>query len=69
MQSFFSNKNRLVILAGVVLLTLGLFLLGRGPADNKVALNVAPFILMFAYLVVLPIGILMSKDKQGKKQV
>ena len=67
MQDFFSPKNRLVILAGAGLLVLGFYLLGRGPADNKVALNVAPFVLMLAYAVVLPIGILMSKDKDGKK--
>ena len=67
MQDFFNSKNRLVILAGTVLLVLGFFLLGRGPADNKVALNVAPFVLMFAYAIVLPIGIMMSKDKDGKK--
>ncbi len=67
MQDFFSNKNRLVILAGTVILVLGFFLLGREPADNKIALNVAPFVLMFAYAIVLPIGILMSKDKDGKK--
>jgi predicted tellurium resistance membrane protein TerC len=67
MQNFFSNKNRLVILIGAVLLVVGFYLLGRGPADNKVALNVAPFVLMLAYVVVLPIGILMSKDKDGQK--
>ncbi len=67
MQDFFSNKNRLAILVGAVLLIVGFYLLGRGPADNKVALNVAPFVLMLAYAVVLPIGILMSKDKDGKK--
>ncbi len=67
MQDFFSNKNRLAILAGAIMLVVGFYLLGRGPADNKVALNVAPFVLMLAYAVVLPIGILMSKDKDGKK--
>jgi membrane-bound ClpP family serine protease len=67
MQDFFNNKNRLAILVGAGLLVLGFYLLGRGPADNKVALNVAPFVLMFAYAIVLPIGILMSKDKDGKK--
>ncbi len=67
MQDFFNTKNRLVILAGTVLLVFGFFLLGRGPADNKIALNVAPFVLMFAYAIVLPIGIMMSKDKDGKK--
>ncbi len=67
MQDFFSSKNRLVILAGAILLVIGFFLLGKGPADNKVALNVAPFVLVIAFFIVLPIGIMMGKDEDGKK--
>ncbi|MDB5103061.1 MAG: hypothetical protein JWP91_750 [Fibrobacteres bacterium] len=67
MQDFFSSKNYLGLLAGAVLLVIGFYLLGRGPADNKLALNVAPFILILAFAVVLPISILMGKDKEEKK--
>jgi predicted tellurium resistance membrane protein TerC len=67
MQDFFTKKNMLWILAGTVLLVVGFFLLGQGPADNKIALNVAPIILIIAYAVILPIGIWMAKDKEGKK--
>jgi membrane-bound ClpP family serine protease len=67
MKDFFSNKNRIIILSGAMLLILGFYLLGRGPADNKVALNIAPFVLMAAYAIILPIGILMNKDKDGTK--
>jgi hypothetical protein len=67
MQDFFGKKNYLGILLGAGLLVLGFFLLGLAPADNKIALNVAPFVLIFAYAVILPISILMDKDKNGKK--
>jgi predicted tellurium resistance membrane protein TerC len=67
MQDFFTKKNYLGILLGAVLLSLGFFLLGRGPADNKLALNVAPFILLLAFAVVLPISILMGKGKEEKR--
>ena len=67
MQAFFTKKNYLGILLGAVLLMIGFYLLGRGPADNKLALNVAPFILIFAFAVVLPISILMGRDKEEKK--
>ena len=40
--------------------------MGRGPADNKIALNVAPFILIFAFAVVLPVSILMGGKKEEK---
>ena len=67
MQDFFGTKNYLGLLIGAILLVVGFYLLGRGPADNKIALNVAPFILILAFAVVLPISILMGKDKEGKK--
>ena len=67
MQDFFSSKNYLGLLIGAVLLVIGFFLLGLKPADNKLALNVAPFLLIFAFAVVLPISILMGKDKEVKK--
>jgi hypothetical protein len=67
MQDFFNKKNYLGLLLGAVLLGLGFYLLGRGPADNKIALNVAPFILILAFAVVLPVSILMGKEKEGKK--
>lgn len=67
MQDFFSSKNYLGLLVGAVLLVIGFFLLGLKPADNKLALNVAPFLLILAFAVVLPISILMGKDKEVKK--
>ncbi len=51
---FFAKKNYLGIGLAILLLIVGFFLLGQKPADNSLALNVAPFVLLFAYLVVIP---------------
>ena len=67
MQDFFTKKNTIGILIGALLLVLGFFLLSMGPANNKIALNVAPFILVFAFAVVLPLSILWNRDGEGKK--
>jgi hypothetical protein len=66
MQNFFGKKNYLGILVGALLLLLGFFLLSRGPADNKTALNVAPFILFIAFVVVIPVSIMLRGDEEGK---
>jgi predicted tellurium resistance membrane protein TerC len=67
MQAFFGKKNYLGILLGAILLLIGFYLLGRGPADNKLALNVAPFILIVAFAVILPVSILMGTGKEEKQ--
>ena len=65
MQNFFGKKNILGLLLGAILLVLGFYLLGLGPADNKLALNVAPFVLFIAFVVVIPISILMGRKEDG----
>ncbi|HHX16042.1 MAG TPA: hypothetical protein GX724_07785 [Fibrobacter sp.] len=56
-----------MITLGVALLMIGFFFLAQGPANNPLSLTVAPIILVFAYLVVIPIGILWgSKESETK---
>ena len=66
MQPFFGKKNYLGVGLAVLLLIVGFFLLGLKPASNKVALNVAPVVLLLAYLVVLPWSLWKSADKEGR---
>jgi len=57
------SKNVLWMIAGVALLIVGFVALGQGPYSNPVSLTVAPIILVIAYLVVIPYGILTSGKK------
>ena len=66
MQPLFSKKNYLGLGLAVLLLAVGFFLLGLKPANNKLALNVAPFVLVLAYLVVIPWSLWKSSDKNGR---
>ncbi|MCD6024509.1 MAG: hypothetical protein K0Q91_1425 [Fibrobacteria bacterium] len=68
MQPFFGKKNYWGFAIAVALLIIGFLLLGQKPADNKLALNVAPFVLLFAFLVVIPWSILKSGSKEGSSQ-
>ena len=60
------KKNIILIALGVLLLIIGFICLATGPADNPVSLTVAPLILVVAYLVVIPVGILWKGKKQDK---
>jgi hypothetical protein len=62
-----NRKNILIVAVGVLLLVAGFFCLAQGPAENPVSMTVAPLILVFAYIVVVPLGILWSsKKKKGE---
>jgi len=60
-----NKKNILIVAVGVLLLAIGFFCLAQGPSDNPVSLTVAPLILVFAYLVVVPFGILWGGKKKN----
>jgi len=61
-----NKKNIILIAIGVLLLVIGFICLAAGPADNPVSLTVAPLILVIAYVVVIPLGILFTGKKQDK---
>ena len=62
-----NKKNLILIGIGVLLLVIGFICLATGPADNPVSLTVAPLILVLAYVVVIPLGILFGGKKQDKQ--
>ena len=63
-----NRKNILLIAMGILMLVVGYVCLGSGPATNPVSLTVAPIILVFAYLVVIPLGILWGGKQQGQQK-
>jgi hypothetical protein len=62
-----NKKNILIVAVGVLLVVVGFFCLAQGPAENPISLTLAPLILVFAYLVVVPVGI-MWKGKKKKSE-
>jgi hypothetical protein len=64
--SKFSDVNIFIVAFGVLLVVIGFFCLAQGPAENPISLTVAPLILVFAYLVIVPFGILWRGKKKDK---
>lgn len=62
-----NRKNIILIAVGVLLLVIGFLCLATGPADNPISLSVAPIILVIAYMVVIPLGILFTGKEQDKQ--
>jgi hypothetical protein len=58
MKQAFGKINLVLIVLGAALGFFGLYLLSLAPVDNPISLNVAPFVIVAGYLVVIPAGIL-----------
>ncbi len=67
MQAFFNKKNYLGLAVAIGIMIVGFYLLGLKPATNKWAMNVAPFLLTFAFLVVVPWSLWKGWDKEERK--
>jgi predicted tellurium resistance membrane protein TerC len=72
MNTFLGKKNYLGIGLALLLLVIGFFMLGLKPALNSLALNVAPFLLVIAFVVVIPLSLWPTgnaseneKDREG----
>ncbi len=61
-----TKKNLFLIALGILMLIIGFVCLAQGPAENPISLTVAPIVLVIAYLVVIPIGILWLGKKAKK---
>lgn len=57
------KKNINIFLVGLVLIILGYVLMAQPPADGFMSLHLAPVVLIIAYLIVIPVAI-MVKDKK-----
>ncbi|MBZ0265309.1 hypothetical protein K8I28_11625 [bacterium] len=56
----FGKRNLYVVLAGIVCIVLGYVFLGIGPYDSVASMSIAPIFLVIGYLVLLPMGLIIS---------
>lgn len=64
---YWTKENYLLLLAGVVLLIAGYYVMSLGNWDNPVALTLSPILLVIGYLIVLPAAIFYGKRKNSDK--
>ena len=64
-DKIFNRSNLVIISAGLISILIGFYFLGREPVDGFVSLTVAPIILTFAFVVLIPLGIFIGgKEKE-----
>ncbi len=66
--AFFTKTNLILIALGVILLVAGFWFLAMPPVDGFISLTVAPLVLTFAYLVIIPLGLIWGKSSLEKSE-
>ncbi|RKY80880.1 hypothetical protein DRQ07_05115 [candidate division KSB1 bacterium] len=61
----FTKTNYIIFLVGLILLVLGNICLSKGPWNSFWSLDLAPVLLVFAYVVVIPVAILYHKKDRN----
>lgn len=62
-----TKENYLIIAAGIVIIIIGYILMSEKSVDGFNPTVLAPILLVFGYLVVIPIGILFKKEWISRK--
>jgi hypothetical protein len=62
---YWKKENYLILVAGVVLLIIGFFVMSIDPWNSTPAIVFSPLILLFAYIIIIPLAILYKKKNKG----
>jgi hypothetical protein len=65
-QTTMNKKNIAILGLALILLLAGYWFLSQGPANNPLSLTLAPLILVFAYMIVIPVAIMLPSNKRSK---
>ena len=57
------KRNLLLFALGIVVISIGFFMIGISPWDNPVSLSVAPIVLLIGYFIIFPWAIFSRKRK------
>lgn len=67
-QMPFEKQNITIILAGVLVIVLGYYLMSVSETMGSLALDVAPIILVIGYMIVIPYGIMYGAKRLKAKE-
>jgi hypothetical protein len=59
----FGRRNIFMLGAGIAILVIGFALMTQPPVDGFMSLTLAPLVLLVGYLVIIPMAIMIGKDK------
>jgi len=61
-----TGASRVILAVGCIVIVLGYFLLGKGPADNPLSLIWGPLLLVIGYCALIPVALL--RRQRGRSE-
>lgn len=63
---YWDKTNYILLIAGMLFVFLGFFLMSRGEWDSTTSLILSPIILFIGYVIIFPLSILFRKKEMAK---
>ena len=67
-KDYWNKNNYILIASGLVILTLGYLFMAQGNWDSFFSLTVSPITLLIAYVIIIPLAILLKSSVFIKKK-
>ncbi len=65
-HDYWEKFNYVFFLVGIGIIIFGYILMAQGPWDNPVSLSLSPIVLLFGYIIVIPLAILFNSRRKDK---
>lgn len=65
-KEYWINKNFIILYFGIGLLIVGYYLMTISPWNNPISLSISPIVLLTAYLLLIPLSILLKFSNKKK---
>ncbi len=67
-KDYWDKNNYILIASGLVVLTIGYIFMAQGNWDSFVSLTISPITLLIAYIIIIPLAILLKSSVFIKKK-
>jgi len=65
-KDYWSKHNYILLTTGLIVLIIGYILMAQSPWYNPISLSFSPVVLLLAYIVIIPLSIIVTKKKFRK---
>lgn len=62
-KDYWDKHNYIILITGLIVLAVGYVLMAQSPWYNFISLSVSPIVLLLAYVIIIPLSIIITKKK------